>query len=100
MNISDDRNNRDESRTDARIALVEAIKHDSVHRGLSHKQIAEKHQVSESTVRSVVNGNNFTDAEVFKVVVNQLGTDNRTVITVVAPKGTTYKDVVEQFRRS
>lgn len=100
MSISDDRTNRDQNRTDARIALVEAIKHDSKVRALSHVQIAEKHQISESTVRSVLSGANFTDAEVFKVVVNQLGTDNRTVITVVAPKGTTYREVVEHFRRS
>jgi DNA-binding CsgD family transcriptional regulator len=101
VSTSQDRQNSAQQRKDARIALVEAIRRDRNERGLSNAQIAEKHQISESSVRTLLRPDQDPKSfNFFNVFVRQVGTDNVISITVVAPKGTTHHEIAEGIRKS
>lgn len=90
--ISVARTERDLEKDEKRIALIKVMKAEK-ERGYSNGALAQKHNLSESTVRTMLG------LDIYTVTFVQLGTDRRTTIDIAAPAGMEYDDVVAKFKR-
>jgi len=80
---------------DARIALRDAIRYDKNVRGMAYGDIAHKHDI---TVNSVTAALENDEIEFFKIPLTQIDSGVTSYIKVITSKGTTYKDVAENWK--
>jgi hypothetical protein len=81
--------------TDVRIALRDAIRYDKNMRGMADGDIAHKHNL---TVNSVTVALENDEVDVYKIPLTQLESGAKATITIIVPKGTTYKQIAEHWK--
>lgn len=76
-------------------SLRDAIRYDVNERGMSHADVAQKHDI---TIRSVNAALENDEIVMHNIILTQLGTGTMGTIKVLVPRGTTYEQVAENWR--
>jgi hypothetical protein len=80
---------------DARDAFRDAIRKDVKVRGMSHADVAQKHNITIPSVNVALDND---EINVHKLLLTQVGSNRTVEITVLAPRHVSFEEVAENWR--